>query len=375
MLTEPFVAFTPDPTPAAVQRLAAEALAQGARGLIVWAADANGLAPADVDAWLAQLPVPVAGGVFPQLIHGGENHERGYVVVGWPSTFEVVHVDGLSRDDTDAAAALAQALPAPDGVAAVMVWVDGLAPRIAAALDAVYDQFGSDVTYFGGGAGSLSFQPRPCLFSREGLRADALQLVLLRERLALGVDHGWQPLAGPFVVTGGHGPVIESLDHRPAYEVYRDAVRSDAGRDPAPEGFFDVAKGYPFGLDTPDGRLVVRDPITIEGSGLRCVGDVPPYSLVHLLRGDPQALVQAAARGAQALAATRGPVLVADCISRVLYLEQRFGEELAAIRAVIGDRALAGVLTLGEVANGGDTCLEFYNKTIVLAALAADADA
>ena len=59
--------------------------------------------------------MPVAGGVFPQLIHGGDNHERGYVVVGWPSAFEVVHVDGLSRDDTDAAAALAQALAATRG--------------------------------------------------------------------------------------------------------------------------------------------------------------------------------------------------------------------------------------------------------------------
>lgn len=375
MPLQPLVAFTPDPAPAAAQRLVDGLLQQGVQGVILWAADANGVTPAAFDPWLATLPVPVAGGVFPQLIHGGEHHERGYVVVGWPSAFDVVHVDGLSLAEADLSARLEQALPAAVPAATVMVWVDGLAARIAAALDAVYDQFGSEVTYFGGGAGSLSFQPRPCLFSREGLRADALQLVLVRERMALGVDHGWQPLAGPFVVTGGHGPVIESLDHRPAYEVYRAAVQADAGRDPAPQGFFEVAKGYPFGLDKPDGRVVVRDPITVEGGALRCVGDVPPYSLVHLLRGDPDELVRAAARGAEALQGTTGPVLVADCISRVLYLEQRFGEELAAIRRVVGARPLAGVLTLGEVANGGDTCLEFYNKTIVLAALAAAPDA
>ena len=135
MLTEPLVAFTPDPAPAAVQRLAAEALAQGARGLIVWAADANGLAPADVDAWLAGLPVPVAGGVFPQLIHGGENHERGYVVVGWPSAFEVVHVDGLSGDDTDAAAALAHRRIVVSRLMTILMKRGAQAPRTVGCVD------------------------------------------------------------------------------------------------------------------------------------------------------------------------------------------------------------------------------------------------
>lgn len=367
----PSIAFTPDGALSALQGLVEQAVRDGARAVLIWAADGNGCRPEALDPWLAGVPVPVAGGVFPQLIYEGANHERGYLVVGWPSAFEVVHLP-LAADGEDDAIGwrLAQGVPDPAGVSALMVWVDGLAPGIAQALDAIYDHFGSDVVYLGGGAGSLSFEPRPCLFSREGMRAGVAQLVLLPQRLCLGVDHGWQPLAGPFVVTSGAGPVIESLDHRPAYEVYREALLADGAPDPAPERFFDVAKGYPFGLDKPDGRMVVRDPIQVEGGGLRCVGDVPPYSLIHLLRGEPAALIDAAARGARALAQTDGPVFVVDCISRVLYLEQAFAQELAAIRAVIGERPLAGVLSLGEVANGGDGCLEFYNKTIVLAALA-----
>ena len=369
---QPWVAFGPRADLAILQHLVERVVSEGAQGVMIWAADGNGCQPAELDPWLEKLPVPVAGGVFPQLIHGGRNHGQGYLVIGWPSRFDVVHLDLPPVEGSDVTQALLRFVPEPSRWQSVCVWVDGLASGIASALDGIYDYFGSEVVYVGGGAGSLSFQPRPCLFSRDGMRRAATQLVLLPQRLRLGVDHGWQPLAGPFVVTGGRGNLIESLDHRPAYEVYREAVLRDGARDPEPTRFFDVAKGYPFGLDKPDGRVVVRDPIQVEGGALRCVGDVPPYSLVHLLRGEPAALIDAAARGAHALAATRGPVFVVDCISRVLYLERDFPLELAAIQSVAGERPVVGVLSLGEVANGGDVCLEFYNKTIVLAALADD---
>ena len=58
-----------------------------------------------------------------------------------------------------------------------------------------------------------------------------------------------------------------------------------------------------------------------------------------------------------------------DCISRVLFLEGDFEQELQAVsRSGI---PLIGALTLGEIANSRNDYLEFYNKTSVVGVLQA----
>ncbi|MFN2343877.1 MAG: hypothetical protein ABR542_10995, partial [Desulfonatronovibrio sp.] len=62
----------------------------------------------------------------------------------------------------------------------------------------------------------------------------------------------------------------------------------------------------------------------------------------------------------------KSSMILIDCISRVLFMENDFSMELSAV----DDRALTfGALTLGEIANTGDSYLEFYNKTAVVGVL------
>jgi hypothetical protein len=362
------LAFTPDPSPAAGIALAEEVLANGAQSLILLACDENGCSPEQFDGWLCGLASPICGGVFPQLIYDWRNHERGYIVVGVPETITVHNIPGLSDPGADFAALLEASLAGGVAPESLLILVDGLSSRIGALLDGIYDNLGSDPTYFGGGAGSLSFQSKPCLFSNSGMLADHAQLTRLRGRFSLAVEHGWETFAGPFVVTNSTRNVIHSLDFRPAIEVYREHVEADSGRVIGDDNFFDIAKAYPFGLEKPDGSILVRDPIGRVLNDLTCVGEVPTNSVVHLLRGQTANLIQAAASGAAAIPQGTGPAILADCISRVLFLEEDFARELDAVRQAMGERPLFGVLTLGEIANGGDYCLEFYNKTFVLAA-------
>jgi hypothetical protein len=363
------VHFSADPALSVLQGLVKAALETHARSIMILAADANGCDPAQVDPWLQTLPVPVAGGVFTQLIHGQTNHETGYLVVGWPETLEVRNVGGLSDPAVDFTDAVATAVGAAAQLTSVMVWVDGLSSRIAGFLDGVYDVMGAEVAYFGGGAGSLSFVKKPCIFSNQGMLQDHAQLVLLSQLVSLGVDHGWQTFSGPFVVTQSEGNVIQTLDFQPAFAVYRERVEPDSARIFDAQNFFNIAKGYPFGMAKADQTLVVRDPIATDGKTLTCVGEVPVNSVVYLLKGEAPRLIQAAADGAARVRSDDGPVFMVDCISRVLFLQDRFAEEVQAVQRCMGDRPVVGALTLGEVANGGDYCLEFYNKTMVLAGL------
>lgn len=361
--------FSPEPGVQTLFGLARQALDGGARSLLLLAADANDISPVDVDAWLGACPVPVFGGVFPQLIHGERNYSTGYLVVGLSQPVEVIAIPGLSLGEHDHTALLESQLGTRQSTASVMLLVDGMASGISALLDSLYDILGSDPVVFGGGAGSLSFTQKPCLFFNEGLREDHAQITLLGARLRLAVEHGWEKFAGPFLVTEADRTELKSLDFQPAYGVYRDIVEADTGLRFTDHDFFEIAKGYPFGMERPAGDLVVRDPVTRSGGSLICVGEVPVNSVVYLLKGQPDNLVRAAGRGAQRIGRGAAPVIVTDCISRVLYLGEHFSEELAAVGSHVAPGTLLGMLTLGEIANGGEYCLEFYNKTLVLAAL------
>jgi len=173
--------------------------------------------------------VPVFGAVFPEVIHGVEHSPTGLVVVGLDNHAEVTVVRGLDQPGTDFAAALASAPTTQDSV---LVLVDGLSLRIARFVEAVFDHIGGGPSFIGGGGpsfiggggGSLSFQPRPCLFTPQGLLAGAALVVSLDTTLAVGVRHGWQAIAGPFVVTRTDGNTVQQLDYRPAAEVYQACV-------------------------------------------------------------------------------------------------------------------------------------------------------
>lgn len=362
------ITFTEDPTAAAAMALADTAISNGAKSLILLACDNNGCHPAQFDDWLRELSVPICGGVFPQLIHDWKNHEQGFIVVGLPDQAIVHNIPGLSDPTVDFMSIIDDKLGIAEPPQSMLVLVDGLSGRIGELLDAVYDNLGSSPVYFGGGAGSLSFQSRPCLFSNLGMLVDHAQLVVLPLRFALGVEHGWEKFAGPFVITDSTRNVIHSLDFQPAFDVYREHVEVDSGQLFNDDNFFDIAKAYPFGLEKPDGSILVRDPISQSLSDLNCVGEVPANSVVYLLKGQTANLVRAAASGAAAVPSGTGPAILVDCISRVLFLQDDFSQELSAVQQLLGKRPLIGMLSLGEIANGGDYCLEFYNKTFVLAA-------
>jgi hypothetical protein len=134
------------------------------------------------------------------------------------------------------------------------------------------------------------------------------------------------------------------------------------------DNFFDIAKGYPFGISKIGTEKIVRDPISEEGGKLVCVGNVKDGDYVDILHGEKDGLVSAVkiaySEGSGKLESDVKFTLFIDCISRVLYLEDSFQEELDAVATK--DSILVGALTLGEIANTGSDYLEFYNKTAVV---------
>lgn len=348
------------------------------KSILIFAADENGWTAQQLDPLLTQLEIPVLGGIFPQIIHEGHNYTQGAVLVALDEKPEWALVDDLSNPDADFDAAVDeltehwQDLPAP---ATHMVFVDGLATCIATLVDALFMNLGLEQGYLGGGAGSLSFQQRPCLLTPEGLKMDAALLIRLPLASGIGVAHGWEPISEPLKVTRATKNRVQELEWQPAFDVYRHQVESDAGQAFSEDNFFAIAKGYPFGINKLASEVVVRDPLMLDDTqAMVCVGEVPEGSFVRILKGSSESLIAAAGEAASLASkdwqTTQGqpPQLgcFIDCISRVLFMEDAI---LREFKQVSGDYPLVGAMTLGEIANTGKDYLEFYNKTAVLGLL------
>lgn len=344
--------------------------------LIVLCADENDHVPATTDPVLRGVAKPLYGGTFPGLVVGSERLARGSIVIGTSRPVRATVVERLSDADTDLDTLVDAAVHEAASDSLLLVLVDGLARRIAALVRALFDAHGLTINYLGGGAGSLSLVQKPCLFTNAGMLEDAALLLQLVWPSGVGVAHGWEVISEPLKITRVAHTTIEQINYEPAFDVYRRVVEPRIGASITADGFFDVAKGFPFGIRKLDAEVVVRDPIVVtpEG-GLVCVGEVPVGSFVHILEGQAAQLVAASrtanARAADALAPSRTPQLrfVVDCISRTLFLGEGFSAELEALDD--GRIPLIGVLTLGEIANSGRDFLELYNKTVVVGLLAA----
>lgn len=318
------------------------------------------------------------GGMFPGVIHGDAYYDNGALIIGMP----MLHAPIVIKELTSATELFPEISTTVDNISykcTALLLVDGLAAGISPFIQNLFDRYGNVVNYLGGGAGSLSLQQGPCLFSNEGFFQNAAIVTLVRLKSALGVQHGWQKHAGPLVATRTHGNVIDELNWENAFDIYQNIVEASSGRTLTPENFFSISKGYPFGIMKEESEDIVRDPISVnQGKEIVCVGEVPENAVLNVLKGTKSQLIEAAGKAAeqcleQCSAGEHFQGIVFDCISRVLYLEDEFTDELSAIQGRIHARypgvEVAGVLSIGEISSYGDGYLELFNKTAVVGLL------
>lgn len=354
----------------AVHEVAAD---ERTRGVMVLACEQNNFQPHEINPLLRAVEKPLFGGLFPEVMNAGERLQYGSVVLGLPLPSTVRVIGHLSGPPFELREAVKRTKWHGRRRGTLFVFVDGFATQVSSLIRVLFDRFGLEINYLGGGAGSLESPHSPCIISNSGLLQDAAVMAFSEVHSAIGVAHGWTTLSEPVKVTRSEGNVVRELDYRNAYDVYSELVSQHIDVALNRENFFEVAKGFPFGMHRMQSEVVVRDPITLgEGGSLVCVGEVPQGSLLHLLKGDNGTLIEAAEVAAKRARSTvpHGAAidlrLFFDCISRALFLEDEFEKELAVVR---NGEPLYGALTLGEIANNGIDFLEFYNKTSVVALL------
>jgi hypothetical protein len=340
---------------------------------LLFTCDENNYPVEAVNSTLKRLNKPIIGGVFPQILYEDKAYSKGFVLVALSENLTVRVIPGLSSEQADYEALIAQSFTGVDDTCSLYLFVDGLAKRVASLIEGLYVNFGHQPKYLGGGAGSLSFEQKPCVFTNQGLLMDAAVIAMSSMHTALGVGHGWKTISADLLVTKADRNIVQEIDYKPAFEVYQRLVNEHSLVPINSDNFFAISQSFPLGIHKLGEEKIVRDPIAVTPEGhLVCVGEISQDYFIDLLTAKPNDLIEAAQQVAQASKrATQERVyeltLFLDCISRTLFLKDAFNDEIAAVRSVTGRSIpLVGALVLGEIANLGSEYLEFHNKTSVV---------
>ncbi|NVK17127.1 MAG: GGDEF domain-containing protein [Methylocystaceae bacterium] len=146
-----------------------------------------------------------------------------------------------------------------------------------------------DFPLFGGGAGDYALMDRSMVFcGTDALESGAVAVIFYGEDLEIDVQHylGWRSLSKQMTITKVTGQVVETIDHRPAFDVYQRYL--DIQDD---ENFFLNVLEFPF-LINRQGLDVARVPVTVTpDKGLQFVADIHEGEQCHIAYGDPSLIL------------------------------------------------------------------------------------
>ena len=253
-----------------------------------------------------------------------------------------------------------------------LVLTDALAGYADALTDELTIATAGDYQFFGGGAGDNASFERTTVFNGTEVLTDAAVAleILSRRPLGVGVSHGWEPASEGFRVTEADGLRLVSLNALPAVEAFEEHAASKGEK-------LDRASPIPFflqnilGIDTGNGYRL-RVPLAVNDDGsIHCAAEVPTGSLVRIMKSSHRSAAEAAERATDAAIEAIGDrspnaALFFDCVATRLRCGDHFATEVAAVTNKIGDAALVGCNTHGQIARAEGQFEGFHNCTAVV---------
>ncbi|MFN3851990.1 MAG: FIST signal transduction protein [Spirosomataceae bacterium] len=343
-------------------------LKEGDRYLLIFIAEKTASEANSLIDLLNENELKFFGGIYPTIIQDTSNYHEGFIIITIPNVREIVKFS--VKDESSF-----KEIKNLESINTAILLIDAMVSETDTLLKKIYGLLNNEINIVGGGAGFMTFEQQPCIFTNDGMFEDGAILALFESKSKIGVKHGWEVFAGPFVATSTEKNIIKELNWRPAYEVYKEVIEGNSDNNFSETEFIDIAKIFPFGIYKEGAEFVVRDPIAVNENGeIICISEVPENSTLQILTGDPEKLIMAAKDVAKQTIEEQEDsacLMVFDCITRVMYLDEQFEQELVAMKSVYSDKKcrIRGVSTLGEIASSGMGFVDFYNKTIVASSL------
>jgi hypothetical protein len=287
---------------------------------------------------------------------------------------------GASEDLRGAGARAARCLPSPAGHPhrVVLLLTDGLAGDQDEIIRGAYSVLGAGVPMVGGCAGDGLKMTRTFQFHGDRVLTDSVVAAGIASTgpLGIGVQHGWRTVGEPMLVTGSSPNRVDSLDDRPALDVYLERLGTEPGQ-LRPENLPALALLHPLGISRHRGEEQARFITSADFTrrSLFSTAQIPQGSLVCLMEADTSAVLAATTVACFASVAALGGssplgMLAFDCVARRGVLgHEGIEKEIHGLADAVGRAPLAGFYSYGEIARTHGM-RGLHNYTLVLLSVA-----
>lgn len=258
-----------------------------------------------------------------------------------------------------------------------LLLTDGQAGNQQDLLRGAYATLGAGVPIVGGSAANNTggqFAGAPLLCDDRVLHGAVAASIVSDNPVGIGVRHGWERTDETVTITAsGRNQVLE-LDGRPALEEYLTRLGAPAECWDDPQAFQDFSLLHPLGLPRPSGDEIRS--VTLpdyESRAILSAADLPADSVAWLMRGDVDALLDAADRACEdALSGLGGRpavgLLAFDCVGRRGVLAPAGRTDVTRMARHAGGASLAGFYSHGEIARTRGIT-GYQNQALVVLAL------
>ena len=292
----------------------------------------------------------------------------------------------LTVDSTAAGSHLASQLQ-PQDPALLMIFADGLKGNGSAVLRGISSVLGQHFPVVGGSAGDNGKLVETHQFIGTTSQTDAVVGVGFSGnfKFSVGVNHGWNVVGAPQIVTKSVGTTIHEINNQPAVSLYERYLGADEVANLREEMLGEVALSYPLGIkDTQSDEFLLRAPFAVtEDGSIVCGGEVLEGSEVQLMVGSKDDAIAAASKAAASalenLTSSPKVAFIFSChVRNTLFADKETArEEIEAIRNVIGkDVPIIGFYTYAEQApiSGSSYSInkctpQLHNETVVITLL------
>ena len=317
-----------------------------------------------------------------EICNGGTND--GTVVVtaiGGPgfavTTAAAEDVAGRQRDaGVELGASVTEIPGLPNRV--LVLLTDGLVRDQEQILRGCYSVLGASVPLFGGSGADGWRMKQAYLLAGDRVLTNAVVAATIHSDapLSVGVRHGFRTVGEPMIVTGSRDGRIQTVDDRPALDVYLERLGAPPEAYTDKEALMRFALPRPLGLQRRNGvdARNVSTQIDLEGRSLGGGGSFDHGGLVWAMTGDEQSILAATDAACQeALAGLGGrePVglLTISCAAlRAVLDEDALRRDNARLAKWAETAPFAGFYAYGEIARARGIH-GFHNQTLAVLAL------
>lgn len=291
----------------------------------------------------------------------------------------------LTQNSTQAGKNLADQLvgSSPDPTL-LMMFADGLKGNGSAVIRGILQTLGQSFPIVGGSAGDNGKLVETHQFLGATVYNDAVVGISFSGdfKYSVGVNHGWNAVGAPHIVTKSSGTTINEINNLPAVSLYEKYLGEAEVANLRAEMLGEIALSYPLGIkDIESDEFLLRAPFAVAPDGsIVCGGEVLEGSEVQLMVGSKENAIIAARTAAQfamdTLKTTPKIAFIFSChVRNTLFSDKETArQEIQAIKDVIGNETpIIGFYTYAEQAPvaGGSYSIQkctpqLHNETVVI---------